>query len=175
MNRFILPVFLILGAGVATSLWMNNRLEAEPEVTASETSPPLKSYSSFRPEAPGPRAAVIRKGPDNHFWADALVNNAQIRFMVDTGATSVALTRQDALRLGYRADDLDFKYRVTTAGGETRGAFVLLEEIRIGNVSVEKVEALVIESDLQQSLLGMSFLGELYSYEVRQSSMIIRQ
>ena len=51
----------------------------------------------------------------------------------------------------------------------------MLDEIRVGNVEVEDVEALVLESDLQQSLLGMSFMGKLHSYEVRSSSMIIRE
>ncbi|MFC6196833.1 TIGR02281 family clan AA aspartic protease [Ponticaulis profundi] len=173
MNKFLLPIFLIVVAGLGIAIKANESyFESEAEV-AEEKKP--KSYDKFRPEAPGPKAAVLKKGPDNHFWADAMVNKARVRFMVDTGATSVALTREDALRLGYGNEDLDFQYKVNTAGGETRGAFILLDEIKIGNVSVEKVEALVIESELKQSLLGMSFLGELHSYEVRKSSMIIRE
>lgn len=144
--------------------------EAEQEQVAAET-----KQDNFRPEAPGPRAAAIKKRADNHFWADAKINNVRVEFMVDTGATSVALTMLDAKRLGYDDDDLDFKYKVNTAGGETVGAFILLDEVQIGRVKVKDVGALVIRSDLKQSLLGMSFLGELSSYEVRKTTMIIRE
>ena len=173
MSRFLLPLFIVMCAFVGLAIKVNTSFfdGADIEVAKVDT----ESAPGFRPEAPGPKAAVLKKASDNHFWADANIKNTRIRFMVDTGATSVALTREDALRLGYKDEDLEYKYKVGTAGGETRGAFVMIDEIRIGSVTVKDVGALVIESDLQQSLLGMSFLGELKSYEVRQSSMIIRQ
>lgn len=173
MLKIIIPVFLIMCGGVAIAMKLNAQYATETETASADKE--LKSYNSFRPEAPGPRAAVLKRDDDNHFWADANVDGTRVRFMVDTGATSVALTRTDALKLGYRMNDLDFRYKVATAGGETTGAFVLLDEIKIGNVTIKDVEALVIQSDLETSLLGMSYLNELHSFEVRQSSMIIRQ
>lgn len=134
-----------------------------------------QQLNAFRPDAPGVDAAVLKKRADRHFWANAKVNNVHVEFMVDTGASSVALTPEDARRLGFTDDDLNYDYDVFTAGGKIRGAFIRLDEIQIGRVTVENVGAMVIESDLQQSLLGMSFMNELSSYEVRKNSMIIRE
>lgn len=174
MSRFFFPLFAVMCAAMWLALKINEAYFSSPEEPAAlEES--VSSDRNFRPEAPGPRAAVLKKRNDNHFWASAKVNNVYVEFMVDTGATSVALTREDALRLGFTDDKLDYQYAVNTAGGQTRGAFVLLDEIKIGSVTVEEVGALVIESDLKQSLLGMSFMNELSSYEVRKSSMIIRE
>lgn len=171
MLKVAVPVFILVCISVAVAARFNDQLETE------ETPEPvvMEATTSFRPEAPGPNAAVLRRGSDNHFWADANINGRQVRFMVDTGASMVALTREDAQRIGIGAEELDFRWEVNTAGGGTRGAYIILDEVRIGNVEVQEVGALVLESDLQQSLLGMSFLNELRSYEVRSSSMIIRE
>ncbi|HBH89257.1 TIGR02281 family clan AA aspartic protease [Ponticaulis sp.] len=174
MMKVAIPVFIVVCVSVAVAIRANNQIEASESAAVAEAAEEERR-ASFRPEAPGPNAAVLRKGDDNHFWADTNINGTRVRFMVDTGASMVALTRNDARRIGVDLDELDYQYEVRTAGGGTRGAFVLLDEIRVGNVEVEDVEALVLESDLQQSLLGMSFMGKLHSYEVRSSSMIIRE
>ena len=172
MLKVAVPVFLVACVSVAVAMRMNDQIETD-EAAAAEAAA-AEQRSSFRPEAPGPNAAVLRK-EDNHFWADTNINGSRVRFMVDTGASMVALTRQDAQRIGIDMDELEYEYEVRTAGGGTRGAFVLLEEIRVGNVEVQDVEALVLESELHQSLLGMSFMSKLNSYEVRSNSMIIRE
>ena len=66
-------------------------------------------------------------------------------------------------------------WEIRTAGGVTQGASVLIDTIQINQVRVENVEAMVLREDLDQSLLGMSFLRELYSYEFRGNRMIIQQ
>ncbi len=123
----------------------------------------------------GSRAAFIDREDDGHFWARADVSGTQVKFMVDTGASIVALTYFDAQRLGLKPEELDFDSEIRTAGGVVYGAPVTLASIRIGRVKVENVNAVILSSGLEQSLLGMSFLGELNSYEVRQGQMIIRQ
>ena len=77
--------------------------------------------------------------------------------------------------MGHKIEDLDFKYEVRTAGGMTQGAYILIDEVVIGNVKVKDVDALVIETGLETSLLGMSFLKKLSSFEFRKNSLIIRQ
>lgn len=124
---------------------------------------------------PGSRAAFIDRENDGHFWARADVSGTQVKFMVDTGASIVALTYFDAQRLGLKPEELNFDSEIRTAGGVTYGAHVTLDSIRIGRVKVENVNAVILRTELEQSLLGMTFLGELNSYEVRQGQMIIRQ
>jgi len=119
--------------------------------------------------------AAIRREKDGHYWARANVDGQFIRVMVDTGASTLALTRDDARKLGFDPESLDYRWRVRTAGGDVMGAYVTLESVKIGGVKVENVEAMVLKEGLTQSLLGMSFLGQLYSYEFRGDSLILRQ
>lgn len=122
------------------------------------------------------RMATLSVRPDGHYWARALVNRrASVEFMVDTGASVVALTQKDARKMGFNPNELDYRWEIRTAGGITRGASVVIDSIKINQVHIRNVEAMVLQTDLDQSLLGMSFLRELYSYEFRGERMIIKQ
>lgn len=121
------------------------------------------------------RAAFIEREADGHYWTRADVTGTEVKFMVDTGASIVALTYRDAQRLGLKPDLLTYDSEIRTAGGVTYGAPVTLASIRIGRVEVEEVNAVVLRSELEQSLLGMTFLSELNSYEFRKGQLIIRQ
>jgi aspartyl protease family protein len=120
-------------------------------------------------------ATIIDREPDGHYWTRADVDGTAVKFMVDTGASTVAITFRDAQRIGLNPEELDFKWEIRTAGGIVHGAAVTLDKIRIGRVEVDNVEAMVLREGLEQSLLGMTFLGELYSYEFRKSQLVIRQ
>ncbi len=125
--------------------------------------------------APGETAVALRRARDGHFWADADVNGGAVRFLIDTGASTVALSHADARRAGLDPDRLRYTARIMTAGGEARGAPVRLDRIAVGDVTLENVQAIVIEGDaLPISLLGMSFLGRLSRYEATQDSLILR-
>ncbi len=137
-------------------------------VTESATSDTKEKRASYG-------LAAIRREKDGHYWARANVDGQFIRVMVDTGASTVALTREDARKLGFDPDSLDYRWRVRTAGGDVMGAYVTLKSVKIGGVKVENIEAMVLQEGLTQSLLGMSFLGQLYSYEFRGDSLILRQ
>lgn len=135
---------------------------------------------SFAAQSPQPgetrRSARIPLRDDGHYWARALVNKkTSVEFMVDTGASIVALTYKDAQRMGLNPQNLEYKWKISTAGGETMGASVLIDSIKINQVHIRNVEAMVLKSDLSQSLLGMSYLRQLYSYEFRGDRMIIKQ
>jgi aspartyl protease family protein len=93
------------------------------------------------------------------------VNGRPVRFLVDTGATEVALTPADAQRLGFRTGDLHYGYKVVTAGGQTRAASVRLANVTVGGARVPDVDALVIENGLDASLLGMTYLGRLSGFQ----------
>lgn len=171
MMKVAIPVFFVMCASVAVAMRASDRwVSDEPEVE-----PVVETRTGFRPEAPGPSAAVLKMSDDGHYWADAKIDGRRIRMMVDTGASMIALTRDDARRIGLQMGDLDFKWEVGTAGGKTYGAYVQLEDVTIGNVTVEQVDALVIQAELENSLLGMSFLSELSSFEFSKNAMIIRE
>ncbi|MEM8634018.1 MAG: TIGR02281 family clan AA aspartic protease [Pseudomonadota bacterium] len=150
---------------------------AETIETPEKTLNVVSATSSTEPERQlAPDAAYISRRDDGHYWSNASVDGTSVEFLVDTGASVVALTWRDAQRLRLRPQELDFKWAIRTANGETYGASVLLESVRIGNVRIENVEAMVMQDGLlEKSLLGMSFLGELYSYEFKGDTMIIRK
>lgn len=118
-------------------------------------------------------AAVARAG-DGHYWAQADVNGKAVRFLVDTGATSVVLTADDAARLGLKPKDLVYDRPVVTADGRTEAAAVVLDHLSIAGARVDRVEALVIAEGLETSLLGMSYLGRLSRFEATPSALILR-
>jgi aspartyl protease family protein len=122
------------------------------------------------------KSAVMLIKSDGHYWARALVNRkASVDFMVDTGASTVAITQEDAQKMGFRPRGLTYDIRINTAGGETYGAAVVIDSIKIGTLEVKNVRGVVMQDVLTQSLLGMSFLRELYSYEFRSDRLIIKQ
>ena len=119
-------------------------------------------------------AAQITKGADGHFWAQAYVNGAWVRFLVDTGASAVALTGDDARRLGVDVDALNYDRPVITANGEAKAALITLDHVAVAGARVDEVQALVVREGLQTSLLGMSYLGRLSRFEATQTALILR-
>lgn len=135
-----------------------------------------KTIPAYDTGSPLNRSAVLNQRTDGHFWGNAFVNEqSHIDFMVDTGASVIALTPRDAQRIGFAPDTLDYSWTVQTAGGEVKGASVLIDSIRIHQVEIHNVEAMVLQEQLSNSLLGMSYLTKLYSYEFRGDQLIIRQ
>ena len=113
-----------------------------------------------------PNALVFHADRQGHVFVDAFVNGSPVRFLVDTGATEVSLTLHDATAAGFGSYELNFSGRTVTANGTARAAPVQLREIRIGQLSMDNVQALVGEN-LPFSLLGQSFLRRLDGYEMR--------
>ena len=118
-----------------------------------------------------PGFGAVAKGADGHFWADAEVNGKPVRFLVDTGATAVALTPEDAERLGIDTSKLKPGYNVTTVGGSARASAVNLASVSINGARVENVEAMVVSDGLDVSLLGMSYLGRLTRFEATRDTL----
>ncbi len=117
---------------------------------------------------------VVSSGPRGHFLVMAEVNGTPVRFLVDTGASSVTLTAEDAQRIGLPVHALDYSLSFHTANGEIKAAPVTLRDVRLDQFGVSDVEATVTRAPLNISLLGMSFLKRLSGYEVRPEGLIMR-
>jgi len=123
--------------------------------------------------ASGTDAQVV-KGADGHYWAEANIEGKAVRVLVDTGASVVALTRADALRLGVDPEPEAFTGKVQTASGVVRAAPVQLKTISVAGARVDRVEALVVEQGLEYSLLGMSYLGRLSAFSATPAGLTLR-
>jgi aspartyl protease family protein len=111
-----------------------------------------------------------------HFFVNATVNGVDMKFMIDTGATNVALTRNDARSFGIDLDSLSYANKVSTANGVVWFASVTLDHIQIGNIKIQNVNAAVGRDDgLDTSLLGMSFLNKLKSYQVQNDTLTMTE
>jgi aspartyl protease family protein len=152
-------------AGAVVTLDPNRQLVAEASQAQVAVTPAAN---------PGSTVAQITKAADGHYWATADVNGSAVRFLVDTGATAVALTADDAKRLGLNLEALDYVVNVTTADGKTRAAQVKLRSVTIAGARIENVDALVLEGGLKTSLLGMSYLGRLTSFEATRTALILK-
>jgi len=144
-----------------------------PHPTALRAAKAETQVANAPAQAASASSAAIAKSTDGHFWARGTVNGASVRFLVDTGATAVALTPADAERLGLTPADLHYSYRVVTAGGQTRAASVKLASITVAGARLNDVDALVIEKGLDTSLLGMSYLGRLSRFEATRQSLVL--
>jgi len=110
------------------------------------------------------------------FSISATVNGTYVEMILDTGASQVVLTDFDARRVGINVDELVFSVPVKTANGETNMAAVRFDDVDVGSINVSSVRGLVAKpNDLGTSLLGMSFLKSLSSFEIRGNQVILRR
>lgn len=153
-------------AGAVTALAALQVLTGPAAMAAAEA--PLRG-----PQVSDSEPAALMKASDGHYWADGQVNGAPVRFLVDTGASKVSLTPQDARRLGLDLAGLVYDQRVRTADGDSLAARVRLSSVTVDGVRVADVDAMVIDRGLPASLLGMSYLGRLSRFEATPSSLVL--
>jgi aspartyl protease family protein len=156
MKAFIFVIALGLLVGLA---WPSNRASAPvaPAVAASADD--------------APRETVLERSEGGHFYANVEVNGELVRFLVDTGASGVALTEADAERIGLDFDRGAYEQVGMGASGPVRGTFVTLDKVSLDGKAAHGVEGAILEgSDI--SLLGQNYLGR-FSVEMRGDTMRI--
>lgn len=116
---------------------------------------------------------VLQAANDGHFYLDAMVNKKPLRFMVDTGASSISLSIADATLLGIDIEKLSFNIRYETANGTIFGAPVTLAEFEAAGLKFQDVKAAVNGGKLDVSLLGMSFLRKFKRFEFSEDKLIL--
>jgi aspartyl protease family protein len=130
-----------------------------------ELTPQGSQINVTAPQGTG-QAVRIKRGWTGHFVANAKIKDKGVEMIVDTGASTVVLRHEDAKKLGINMRSLRYTVPVQTANGSSYAARVELDSITIGKVGLKGVEALIAKpGSLHQSLLGMSFLSRLRSYE----------
>lgn len=123
----------------------------------------------------GFNSVVLYRGEAGHYVADTLVDGSPIRMMVDTGATTVVLTYEDAGRAGLNPQQLNFSSVVMTANGPARSAYVTLPRFAVGGIERTNIQAGVAEQGkLDTSLLGMNFLNTLSAFSFSGDELKLR-
>jgi clan AA aspartic protease (TIGR02281 family) len=124
---------------------------------------------------PPTRAVQIPRGQGGEFGLQARINGVAAPMVIDTGATSVVLTYETAKAAGLPLELLSYTVQVDTANGRARAASVTLDRLTVGGIVERSVPALIAQAgQLRTSLLGMSFLNRLESWEVRGDKLMMR-
>ena len=119
------------------------------------------------------QTVALERGRDGHFHANLEINGQSVRMMVDTGATSVVLSKRDAERIGIDTANLSYGLTAQTANGTVQIAPVRLDEVRLGDFVDQRVRATVNGGQMGQSLLGMSYLDRFSRVEVSGDRMLL--
>lgn len=148
---------------LAALMLLQAGLPPAPQWRADAPIPPPSSMekgSAATPDAT-PSGNRLVRAPDGHFYATALVNGIGVRFIVDTGASTVMLTPLDAARVGLTLAPADFRLQARTASGIADVAPVTLATVAVGSRQVSGVPGVVTRVDSGMSLLGMTFLRHM--------------
>ncbi len=121
------------------------------------------------------QSIVLPRQSDGHYYLTLEINGVPVDFVVDTGASQVVLTQQDARRVGFDLAELTYLGRANTANGEVRTAPVRLKSVRLGDISDSRVRAVVNGGEMDGSLLGMSYLNRFDSITISNGELILRR
>ncbi|WP_199261520.1 retropepsin-like aspartic protease family protein [Paracoccus binzhouensis] len=149
---------IFMGALALAGLWEDIR---------NTVSPQARMLEGGRVEVP--------LGNDGHFHLTAQVNGTPVRFVIDTGATTIALGPRDARRVGIDPDSLGYVGQARTANGIIETAPVTLDSVTLGEIHDSRVPAMVLRSDLDQSLMGMSYLSRFARVSIEGNRLILER
>jgi aspartyl protease family protein len=170
MRSVIVFAILALGASVVVP-----RLATRMDVVAQPKAAMTTSPAPAQP-ASNSRSFVVQRDARGHFQVDARVDGRRMGFMVDTGASVIALTASSAAQLGIHPARRDYVAEVRTANGTVRAAPTQLGVVEVGNLTVRDVAALVLpEGALSENLLGLSFLSRLRRFEYSNGRLVLEQ
>ncbi len=158
LQQLMIWALIFLGLVAVAGLWPDIRAALLPRQTVLE---------GGRIEAP--------MAADGHFYLSAEVNGQAIRFMVDTGASQIVLTRADAATAGIDTASLAYLGQASTANGTVATAPVVLDRLSLGPVTDTAVPAVVNRGDLDHSLLGMSYLSRFARVEFQANRLILER
>ena len=161
MKAFVIMVAMGTCIGL---MWPSGEPEAPAATTAAtaKTSGPIRAMETR-----------IERTPGGHFYVNGEVNGQLVNFVVDTGATSVALTQEDARRVGVDFSPAEFEVVGSGASGPVRGKLITLARVSVDGKEVTSVRGAVLEG-LDQSLLGQTYLSRIGGVEMRGDSMVLR-
>lgn len=178
--RYIIILFVsaILAGWIVPDLTQMFGKNSAPQITQpGNVAPDPSAADEYGAEAESwdePQPLSIDRSPDGHFYAVADVDGVPVNFLIDTGASSIALTGADAQALGLDWDDYNLQVVGRGASGNVYGTPVVLEEVALGDFVARNVPAAIIPNGLDKSLLGQAFLKEIDNVNISGDEMILQ-
>ena len=172
MRNIMLFAAVITGAGVLMAQMADRMAPAPAHANVARSEAPIAT--AVPPSAV--RSISIAQDGRGHFQTDARIDGQRIDFMVDTGASVVALNERSAARFGLRPSRSDFNATVATANGSLKAARARIPMMDVGGLIVRDVEAMVLpDESLSENLLGLSFLSKLRRFEFSNGRLVLEQ
>jgi len=171
---------LIVFAGLvlAAAGLIANALDRAPQPATNATPPASMAAATVgtAPARTAGRSVTIPRDARGHFQVGGRIDGRRVDFMVDTGASVIALTEREAGRLGIRPSRDDYTAQVKTANGIVKAAPVMLNNVDIDGLVVRNVQALVVPGNaLSENLLGLSYLTKLKRFEYANGKLVLEQ
>jgi len=167
LAKLLTNVVLIAGLAVGGVTYLDYKSKKSDALAASQQTTIKEQNISARQNRPtikttkSASAVSIPKDPrSGQYHYKGRVNSGYVDFLVDTGASAVALTETDARKAGLRTSELKYNVPISTAGGRNYAARVTLDRVALGGIMLRDVEALIVREGLETSLLGMTWLRE---------------
>lgn len=173
MRNIIIISILFIGGAM---FWANPELRAKAVGMYEQLSQKTQERQIIaNANAKANPRVVLTSNNGGHFTARGLINGSHVDFLVDTGATIVFISREEARHVGIDLRKLNYNQTAMTAAGKTKFARVNLDKVSIGNIVVRNVEAAIAESDeVTHNLLGMTFLSRIKGFEFTGGRLIMR-
>jgi aspartyl protease family protein len=171
MRAIIAFAVLALAAGALVPRYaVNTGAARAPAAMAARSQVPIAG------SAANSRSVTVPRDARGHFEVDARIEGRHLNFMIDTGASVIALTAADAARLGLHPTPREYVAEVRTANGTVRAAPVRLDRVEVSDLVVRDVAALVMpDGALSDNLLGLSFLSRLRRFEYADGKLVLEQ
>jgi len=172
MRTIVITAAIIAGLGTLMAQ-MASKIAPAP---ASGTAAAPQAAPATVPAQSGLRTLSIPRDARGHFATEGRIDGQRINFMVDTGASVIALNESAAARFGLRPMPGQYTASVTTANGTVKAARTRLAMVEVGELIVRDVDALVLPDEaLSENLLGLSFLSKLKRFEYANGQMVLEQ
>jgi aspartyl protease family protein len=172
MRNLMMFAALLVGAGTMMAQMADKMTAATPALAMASSQ---KAMPQDTAQA-GSRSLSIPSDARGHFQTDGRIDGQRMDFMVDTGASMIALNEKSAARFGLRPTPADYKMTVSTANGTIKAARTRLAMVDIGGLIVRDVDAMVLPDEaLSENLLGLSFLSKLKRFEFANGKMVLEQ
>ena len=146
---------------------------ANPVITVENPQEQTGGLSSLSASSGINEEILLQRQSDGHFYVDAEVNGAKVHMLIDTGATAIALTREDARKAGIGISIGMPNVIGQGASGDVKGEFVTVDRIKLGDKTGESMNAVVLDGG-GMSLLGQTFLSKFSSVEIHGDTMVLR-
>jgi aspartyl protease family protein len=156
LRQFMVWAFIFVGFIAAFGLWNDIRDDVMPRQTLVQSG-----------------TVEVPRAPDGHYQVVLRLNDVAVNFLVDTGASDIVLTKQDAERIGLDLSTLSFSGQATTANGSVQTAGVTIQTVQLEDILDRNVRASVNNGDMPDSLLGMSYLSRFEKIEISGNTLVL--